>query len=511
MNAADGGASICTGGLNIFGPPAGVSEDCLDYVQAEPTNVAKFKQSVIEGNLAGSLFAMPGGDVSFALGASWRNENYREQNPEEGVRGEIPGLTLAPSFTGDRDVTEAYGELLIPLLSDVPLAHRLELNLGYRYSEYDPGGEVESYTGSFNWSPAEPITLRAGYSRAIRAPTLVDLFASAVPVSINLGAPSATTSGGDPCDVRTSFRISNPNAAAIRQFCIDLGVPAVDTFTADRQSIFGDASGNPDLTPESADTYTVGLILDSPFTDPLISRMRFTADYYSIEITDGIGQLPLATALARCFNLDGTSNPTYDPNNVNCSFFPREASTGFISTVTSRTLNLAKYETSGVDLQFDWAVDTADLGWNIGNLGLNVVTTYLESFKIQDLPNSRVLEYAGFGGRPRAFPKWKTLTTLTHRAGPFETTLRWRYASSVEDIILVANPAGNPTFQPTPHYDYFDLAFKWDVTDSASIRLGIQNVADKEPYILGTRADNTDLTLYDPIGRNYTLVLRTTF
>jgi outer membrane receptor protein involved in Fe transport len=511
MNAPDGGASICTGGFNIFGPPAAASVDCLDYVRAEPTNIAKFEQSVFEANLNGSLFTLPAGDVSFALGAGWRSENYSEQNPEEAVRGEIPGLTLAPSFSGDRDITEAYGELLVPLLSKVPLAHRLELNLAYRYSEYQPGGSVESYTGGFNWSPAEPVMLRAGYSHAIRAPTLVDLFASAVPVSINLGAPSATTSGGDPCDVRSSFRINHPNAASIRQFCIDLGVPAVDTFTADRQSIFGDASGNPDLINESADTYTVGLILQSRFTHPLISRMRFTADYYNIEITDGIGQLPLATALARCFNLDGISNPNYDPNNVNCSFFPRDPATGFIGTVTSRTLNLAKYETSGIDLQFDWTVDTADLGMNIGELGLNVVATYLESFRIQDLPNSPLLEYAGSGGRPRAFPQWKSLTTLTHTAGPFETTLRWRYASSVQDILLVANPTGNPTFQPTADYHYFDLAFRWDVTDTASIRLGIQNLMDKEPFILGVRADNTDLSLYDPIGRNYTLAVRKTF
>jgi outer membrane receptor protein involved in Fe transport len=511
LNAADGGASICAGGLNIFGPHEDVSRDCLDYISAAPNNLLTIKQSVVEGTLEGSLFTLPGGDVSFALGADWRNEYYREQNDDEAIRGDIPGLTFAPSATGDRDVYEVFGELLVPLLSDAPLAKRLEFNLGYRYSEYEDAEGVESYTGSFNWAPVDAVTFRAGYSRAIRAPSLEDLFASAVAVSLPLGTPSPTSTAGDPCDVRSSFR-SGPNAAQIRELCIGLGVPAsaVDSYTLDRNTLFGDATGNPNLTNESADTYTVGLILESPFSAPLLSGLRLSVDYFDIEITDGIGQLPLATAFARCFNLDGVSNPDYDPGNINCGFFPRDPDTGIIRRIESRTLNLAQYQTTGVDMHFEWSVDTADLGVDIGGLNLNVVTTYLDSFRIQELPNSPLLDYAGHGGRPRALPRWKSLTSLTHSAGPFETTLRWRYASEVKDISLVANPnaAGVP---PAGSYNYFDLSFLWEISDSASVRLGIQNLTDVEPYALGTTPENTDLVLYDPIGRNYTLVLRKTF
>ncbi|EGD17596.1 hypothetical protein, partial [Xanthomonas hortorum] len=40
----------------------------------------------------------------------------------------------------DESVREAYAELLVPLLKEVPFANSLNLNLGSRYSKYDAWG-----------------------------------------------------------------------------------------------------------------------------------------------------------------------------------------------------------------------------------------------------------------------------------------------------------------------------------------------------------------------------------
>ncbi len=510
FNAPDGGASICEGGLNIFGPHDAVSQACLDYISATPYSYLTIKQTNIEGTLTGTILKLPAGDLSFAAGADWRKEGYSERNDDQAVAGEIPGLTVAPSTSGSRSVAEVYGELLIPLLSDLPLIHHLEADIGYRYSDYENAKGVSSYNASLNWRPFDFLTIRGGYSRAIRAPTLEDLFASAVPVSLNLGAPGANSTGGDPCDVRSSYR-QGANGAAIRNLCIGLGVPAgaADTYTLDRQTLFGTASGNPGLSNEKADTITAGIIFESPFDSPALSRLRMSVDYFDIKIKNGIGQIPLNSAFARCFNIDAEkSNPSYDPANENCSFFPRDPQTGLIREINSRTLNLAQYNVRGIDFQLDYQfpMDLVGLG---GTLGLNFVGSYLDRYEVQDLPGLPLLNYAGYGGRPTIRPKWKTLTTLSYMNGPFEGTFRWRFAQSVKDISLVTNPAS--TTKGAPDYHYFDLSLGWNFNEDTRIQFIVSNLFDQDPYALGGTPGETDQTTYDVIGRNFTVSLRKKF
>jgi len=505
LNAPDGGASICSGGLNLFGPHEAVSQACLAYISAEPHNLLSIEQTNVEGTVTGSLLKLPAGDLQFAIGADWRNEAYEEQNDDQAVAGEIPGLNVAPSSRGSRYVMEAFGEVLIPLLADMPFFHNLEATLGYRYSDYENAKGVSSYNVSLNWQPVEFLTFRGGYSRAIRAPTLEDLFASEVQISLNLGNPSLTGTQGDPCDVRSSYR-NGPSATQIRQLCIGLGVPvsAVDSYTLDRQTLFGSASGNPDLANETADSFTAGIIFESPFNSPLLSRARFSVDFFDIKIEDAIGQIPLAAAFARCFNIDADhSNSSYDPTNVNCSFFPRDPQTGLIREIRSRTLNLGSLATQGVDVQLDWQVPFDELGIGPGTLALNVTGTYLNKYEIEALPGSTPLDYAGYGSRPTIYPKKKALASLTYSYEPFETTFRWRFADSVRNTALLSDP--NSTATGAPDYHYFDLSFLAKVSEDLELRFIVSNLFDKKPYVLGSTLGETDQVAYDVIGRNFTV------
>ncbi|MBL8551307.1 MAG: TonB-dependent receptor [Hyphomonadaceae bacterium] len=516
INALDGGASRCAGGLDIFGPDAAMSQQCLDYIYYRQTSEIEINQTAAEAVLQGSLFDIWAGDVRFAAGLSYRREGYNDNVDPEASGGNLPGDLSGPSTSGERDVTELFGELAIPLITDAPLIDRLELDLGYRLSDYSTSGSVESYSSNLTWAISDFVTVRGGYSRAIRAPSLNDLYSTGSQTQLRLGTPSATTTGGDPCDVRSSFRLG-ANGAKLRQLCLDVGVPApaIDSFTSNAQTIFGQTSGNLNLDPEWADTYTAGIILESPFDTPLLSHLRASIDYFDIEINDAIGQIPLTSALARCYNLDGVSNPTYSAAAEACAFFPRDV-TGQMANLRVPVLNLARYQTTGVDVQVDWQVELADLGFGVGTFGINMVGTYLNSFEIQQLSTTPSLDYVGTSdspidpnGRASVLPHWKSVTTFSYTVGPIDASLRWRYVGQVDDVSTISNP--NSTTPGADAYNSFDASLGWDLTEKTNLRFGVNNLGDVEPLLLNGVVGNTDNQSYDVIGRTYYLALRKAF
>ncbi|MEJ0024026.1 MAG: TonB-dependent receptor [Alphaproteobacteria bacterium] len=517
LEAPDGGNAICAGGLNLFVPDAQMSPSCLQYISYRGQNQVAIQQTNANAMLNGGLFALPAGDVKFAAGLSWRNEKYNDVIDHEASAGNLPGELSGPSTGGERDVQEYFGELNAPLLADLPWIKNLEADVGYRRSKYSGAKGVDSYSGNLTWDVNNLLTLRGGYSRAIRAPSLLDLHASGVQASLRLGAPSATGTGGDPCDVRSSFRLG-PNGANLRTLCQALGVPApaIDSYTSNAQTIFGQTHGNPSLQNEFSDTYTVGLVLNSPFSNPWLSGLRATFDGFDIRIEDAIGQLPLTQALAQCYNLDGVSNPSYSAAAPACAFFPRDT-TGQITRLDVPLLNLAKYQTRGVDMQLDWALDLADAGLGeIGRFNFNLVETYLDSFVVQQTPTSSALDYVGTSqspidpnGRPSILPHWRSVATFTHTIGPFESSLRWRYVGAVDDASIVTNPTS--TTPGAKAYNQVDGSFAWNVSADSELRFGVNNIGNAQPRILGGVIGTTDNQSYDAVGRTYYVALRHQF
>ena len=105
--------------------------------------------------------------------------------------------------------------------------------------------------------------------------------------------------------------------------------------------------------------------------------------------------------------------------------------------------------------------------------------------------------------RTRKLPRWKSVTTLTHRLGPIETSLTWRYISSIRDVSRVTNPSS--TTPGADAFNYFDASLRWQINRAASLRLGVNNIFDTEPPIISGTIGNTDTQTYDIIGRAYYL------
>src|SRR5207237_9261402 len=149
---------------------------------------------------------------------------------------------------GNTSVREVFGELLIPVLGKKPLVEELSFDLGYRYSRYARFGGVNAYKADLSWKPVTTLRVRGGYQRAIRAPSLGELFAPLIAQTLPSGTPSSPTSHrltGDPCDVNSAYR-NGPNAAQVIARCDAPGLRAslTPTYTYRSGSLSGSSRGH---------------------------------------------------------------------------------------------------------------------------------------------------------------------------------------------------------------------------------------------------------------------------
>jgi outer membrane receptor protein involved in Fe transport len=513
LNAPDGGASICAGGFNPFGltPSLSVSRACRDYIETETHDYTKTSQSVFEGNLTGSILPLPAGNLKFSLTVSHRRNSY-ELDPDPAREGaDIIGTLQTFPTQGDVSVKEAAVELLVPVLRDKPFAKSFELNVGFRESDYDVTGKAETYKVDGLWKPIEPLMFRAGYERAIRAPNIGELYSAAQAAQAQIGSPPGQ---GDPCDVRSSAR-TGASAANIRALCVATGVPnaIADTFQYTTVAIGTLVSGSTALTPEEADTVTVGAVIRPTFSADLASDMSLSVDYYDIDISNVINIVSGVTAMNKCYNLDGT-NPTYSISDTYCQLIERDA-TGGIRTVRTPYLNLGRLHTKGIDAQYDWKfpLTALGLGERSGKLGLNLVASFLQSYDVQLLPGSATQDFSGTidgtqnGGIP--LPDWKSLVSVSYELGGFGANARWRHLPGMDDVTAVTRPASPAA--GVPSYDLFDVNLSYRVNEGWLVRGGVTNLLDKEPPVVSGTIGQTQPGTYDIIGRTYHVALQVNF
>jgi iron complex outermembrane receptor protein len=512
VNAPDGGASICPGGFNPF-LAAMLSEDpaqaaCYDYLNRNLQERTEFTQEIVEANFQGGLFNLPAGELRFAAGAGYRRATYDYDPPEARVRQEVWPTQPTGSTQGDYDVNEVFAELFVPLLKDLPGIDELNLDVAYRLSDYNLVGKVDTYKGSLDWAALPGLRFRASYQRAIRAPSLGELYAPPERASAAVG--STNSGAGDPCDSQGRLRNAsiNPSAAQVRTLCIAQGVNAsiVDIYRFAGSSVGGVAAGNTNLEEETADTYTAGVVWQSAFDASLLRNLSISLDYYKITVEDAVGVITASVGLNRCFNADGSSNPNYDPTNFYCSLTRRNTNGG-IEEQSQPTLNLASYRTSGVDLQADWGFDLQDIGaGDLGSLKFNFVVSYLDNYEIQNLEGQPYLDYVGTIGNAQidagaiSFPEWKLSMSTSYVLGPVNVRLMYRWYDRMSHSADVGLP--QPTLPGVADRDYFDLSARWKVTEKTELRAGVLNMFDTAPPEW-TGNGATDLALYDLLQRRY--------
>ena len=495
--AADAGASIC-GDFDPFSARS-LAPACVEYIGAAATNETTVDQWVGEATLEGTIVAVPAGDVRGAFGIFYKRDAFEfDADPLSsammpgvpgviGPRPAIAGFDAAPNRDGDERDTDAFAELLIPLARNAAAAQALTLGLGYRYADYSRAGGVSAYKTDLTYQPITPVRVRGSVQRAVRAPSIEELFYPPVASQFDILPP-------DPCSASSRQR-TGPDKAKVEALCLQQGLPAaaLPTFEYPLRRVDGVSGGNPDLRPERADTYTLGIVM-TPTPRWLAGDLRLSVDWYRIELDDGIGRWQADSAVDRCF--DGTFNPSFDARNIYCTFFERRSDTGQIfARIVDR--NIGGIETEGVDFEFDWHVAVG-----AGAMTIDALATHLTTWRYRD-PSGGTIEYVGtVGGTAlgRSLPDWKSLLNLTYDAGPLALYAKWQHIDGQTDI-------GYPNFS-VPAVDYVGVGGSYVFPSAADGRLtlyvGIENLFDEDPPIFPSwQQANTDPSQYDVLGRRY--------
>jgi iron complex outermembrane receptor protein len=495
LDAPDGGDSICAGGFNPFGiaNSSNISRECLNYMTTRANSNEWLDQTIVQGTIQGSLFELPAGPVRVAFLADWRKNTY-DYSPDTALAAQdIEAVLASLPTSGEMDVSEVAAQI------EVPLINRLTLGAAYRYSDYSTSGGVDAYEGDLKWRPVDSLLIRTSYQRAVRAPSIGELFSAAVGSQVAFGTPPGAI--GDPCDVRSTAR-TGAGGASVRQLCLEQGIPAsvIDTYVFPTTATAGVLSGNPELDPETADTFNIGIQWTSQADSELLRNMSVSIDYYNIEINEVISVVPGLTTLSKCYNLDG-SNPNYSNDTVFCRLLHRD-SNGLLELIETPYLNLGSLATSGVDLQFSWRPSLAAFGMGApGNAFLNAYVSYADSFEIQTIKGEPKVDYIHTISVGNAHPRWKSMMDIGYENDRFMVGLRWRFLESMDDVTSITTPAAP---QPgTKAYHVYDLYATFSPTDRIKIRAGVQNLSDEGAYTVSSSQWSTDPAIYDPTGRQW--------
>jgi iron complex outermembrane recepter protein len=505
QSALNDPSALASRGCASFNPfGAGVlSPACASAIGIRATNVLKTEQLSAVASLTGSLFELPAGALQFAAGIEYREDRGAFQPDEFLTSGDVVGFNAAQRVSGKIDVLEPFAELVVPLLRDVTAADYVGLELGYRHSDYNLAPTADTYKVGLQWSPVESLKLRGSYNRAIRAPSINELF-----LPQQEGFPGYT----DPCNFDSTFR-TGANGAQVAALCGAQGIPAavLSTFRQPNTQARAFSGGNKELQPETADTYTFGVSWQASTDSGWARNLAVSIDYFSYEIEDVIGALTASSIIGRCFNQLGT-NPTFDPSDAFCQLFSRNPSNFIVTDVDTLTTNLGGLKTTGADINLAWGIDLSALGaGDAGELGFRLFLTRLLSFEQQETATDVLLPREGTISQTvaSAYPELKGVLTTTWSIGDFELRHNLRYIDSMD---VVNNDAAlTPSTGVVPHvakFVYHDLAARWQASEALSVSLGATNLTDKQPPVYTANAQagiqsNTDPSTYDVLGRRY--------
>jgi outer membrane receptor protein involved in Fe transport len=503
--ASDGfaeGRPSCTTGMPItrdFIP----SQDCIEMLHAPLQNQTAVTQNVFEANIVGNLLEMHAGSLGYALGASYRENSYT-YTPDNLIRNGSTADAIAGVFPntgsgGKFDVSEIYGELLIPVIADGPAGVKnFSFELGGRVSDWsvEQVGKVGTYKALVDWTIMPKFRLRGGFNRALRAPNLGELYVGRSQVFDSLASIY-----NDQCSQNAQVgpfsgnpSISSPEQAAqtvaiCRQLMGSTGaVEYYDNRPLTQQptgvGFFGGSAGiqnsfgNPDVHEEQADTFTLGMVMD------LLQNWNLTLDYYSIELKDMIALESPDSVYESCLSIE--KNPTGDPTALACQQIERNPINGSASNINLTFTNQGRAKVEGVDLQLNWNKMLAG-----GNFNMNLVANYNISSETQDKPDATTYDWAGTTGCGLQIQcqqyDYRLFTTLTYLKGNWSITLRNQYWPSVLDPTFAKGVTGPTSSLGNIDEDYtlVYLGGSYAFGDKYTLRFGIDNLFDKDPPLAG--------------------------
>lgn len=447
----------------------------------------------VGGSASGDIFNLPAGPVKVALSGEVRWLGFKIKSNASptatvncaGLRTSVPGAppdvlcnpstplwannTVAALPQVTENVWEFAGETNIPMLRDLPLVKNLDANIAGRYTDYSTSGVARTWKIGLDWHLNNDVRLRATNSVDIRAPTLNDLFSP-----INQGIQ--TFNDG-----------------------LHTGV------TAQNYSII---LGNAALVPEVARTYTAGLI----FTPSFVSNFTASADYYTITVKNAISTISGNNASIQSLcEISGGVSP-YCALIVRPLPFGDRSAANFPTQILSQPINTAFNKLEGLDIELDYHTALEDIYQPLpGDLSLRMLSSMQ--------PVNQSIQYPGAPLTFQAFPKTRLSAFVTYQFEKWSFDVLDRWISGFKQATQLGQIYAQPRLPSTNYIDInIDRQFESD-DNIFDIYLAAENLLDQRPrvnpsttntnpglYFMGVQGPTA--TLYDAIGRYYTLGVR---
>lgn len=403
-----------------------------NYLFQEEHATGQTNTEVMSANLAGTIAELPAGPLSFAAGVEHRKESGKFVPDALAVTGGSTNLSSGPT-RGDYSVDEAYVELQIPLLSDLPFARELSLNVASRYSDFDSFGETVNNKFALKWKPFDSLLVRATASDGFRAPTIADLFGGGSQTFSFYSDPCDILRGAASTDATARANCANgvgpqalgrvPNAATYRQ----LGQGFTPVGTQPSQTPIAFTSGaNAALTPELSKSQNIGFVWSPTFAEGL----NIGLDWWKIRIADTIVADSPSNMLNDCYVL-GIEERCVAPSD-GVPGFTRDPVTG-IPTVSFAQLNAGFRKVEGYDFDISYRWKTEN--WGSFSAALNSTYTARDYFVSTNAPQ-KPLSGVGFTSTFRV----RANGNLTWDKGPFGISWMSRYYSSMKESCTYFTP-----------------------------------------------------------------------
>jgi outer membrane receptor protein involved in Fe transport len=489
--------------LNLFGGEGTITQDMLDYISFIGHDISQTKLLTYDAVISSELVELPAGPLGFAAGYEHRRQSGFTEPDALVVSGVTSGNSSQPT-KGSYIVNEFFAEFNVPLLSDVPGAEILEMSVAARYSDYDNFGSNTSGKLGLRWKPFEDLLVRATYSEAFRAPSIVESF---------LGLRDSFPTITDPCNGGEAANPTLPGCA---------GIPS--NYTQANPQIRITQGGNVNLTPEEAQSYTLGMVYEPSFADGLV----LTLDYYDIHLdnvitTVGAGQIMNACAAS------GT---------VLCNLMTR-GSSGAITDILDVTTNADQLDVKGFDFVASYSFDT-----DYGLFGLTWDNAYTDEYTLQvkDFATTAStgvdtfvpFDFFNTSGDANSVGaglfRLKSNLSVNWSYGDWSVFYQARYIAGYEEscdpglndrIIEADVPAGfqwctyaspaadNPdqdlNRRHTGGVTYHDIQGQYHLADyDTTFTLGVQNMFDKTPPLSSLAfANSFNSSYYDGAGQRW--------
>lgn len=448
---------------NVFGLGA-PSAAAIDYVIGTARQRVELTQDVVAVSVNGDLFDLPAGPVSSAFGAEYRKEDFAGDADDI---SQVSGWWVGnyKDAGGDYDVTEVFGEVVVPIFSDSAIGESLDLNAAVRSTNYSTSGSVTTWKAGLTYDIGAGVSLRGTSSSDIRAANLNEFFSGGQTNSIFLDDP---------------FVAGMPNYLVTRTI-----------------------QGNPNLEPEEADTTTFGIVYQPEF----VPGLTLSVDYFDIEVDGSIGTVVDQDIVDRCF-MGETSF---------CGLIERDPGTGLMTNLFNSPVNLTVESLSAYDFEVGYAFDAFGGEIDIRSLWTYTTDHYVEDRGVRD---ELLGEFGGTTGGGNAGPQeWRAFSSARYTNEKLTLSLRHRFVG--EGVIDAQWVSGvDVDNNKIDSVNYFDVTAAYDLTiGNADVQVfgSIDNLLDEDPprvaFDGGTALDDIGAanSFHDLIGRYFRVGFRTSF